>query len=97
MSDRLTPYAGALASAIVLIALGGACSAQELQPQAQPPRLPDVPSPRFLYIHCATEVLDGPCGLDPAMQRLSVEPRFHRPDVRRAPEPPDRPDFSPPR
>jgi hypothetical protein len=84
MSDRLRPYAGALMALAVLIAGGGACAAKTLRPKYQPPQAPqlrNVPSPRFLYIHCATEVVDGPCGLDPAMQRLNLDPRFDRPDL----------------
>jgi hypothetical protein len=73
-----------------LVACGGAWADETLQPQFQPPT-----PPRFLYIHCATPVDDGPCGLDPAMQRLNVDPRFDRPTV--APDPHDRPELTPAR
>lgn len=96
MSDRFTPYASTLATVAVLISLGGACAAEELQPKDQAPQLQNVP-PRFLYIHCATQVGDGPCGLDPAMQGLSVHPRFDRPDDATKRDPLDRPDVSPAR
>jgi hypothetical protein len=39
----------------------------------KPPVQRSAPPPVH-YIHCAMELGEGPCGLDPAMQRLNGEP-----------------------
>jgi hypothetical protein len=96
MSDRFTPYAGALAAVAFLMALGGASAAETLQPKDQPPQLRNVP-PAALYIHCATEGGDGPCALDPVMRRLNLDPLIDRRNHAPAPDPLDRPSVQPPR
>ena len=96
MSDQFRMYAGAFTAAAVVVALGGTCTAETLQPTDQPPQPPSFP-PAELYIHCATEGGDGPCALDPAMQRLNVDTLIDRLDVAPAPDPLDRPNVQPPR
>ena len=97
MYHRFKPYAGGLTAAALLIALGGACAAETLQPTDQPPQPRNFLPAAALYIHCATEGGDGPCALDPAMQRLNVDTLIDRPDVAPAPDPLDRPNVQPPR
>jgi hypothetical protein len=96
MDDRFKACAIALETVALLVALSGACAAQTLQPSEQAPQSPSEP-PRFLYIHCATAGGDGPCALDPAMQRLDGSPQRDGPREMPAPRPLIRPDIAPAR
>jgi len=69
---------------LLWVALGGACTAETLQPADQPP-LPRNFLPAALYIHCATEGGHGPCALDPRHQQLNIDTLIDRPDVAPAP------------
>jgi hypothetical protein len=90
---RLSPRLQRLAALVVAMALRGSTAAAPLHAKkghaAKPPvqhSMPPMP-----YIHCAMGLREGPCGLDPAMQRLNREP----PDSAH-PEPRvDQPDFAP--
>ena len=62
---------------LLWVALGGACTAETLQPADQPP-LPR----NFLP---ATEGGHGPCALDPRHQQLNIDTLIDRPDVAPAP------------
>jgi hypothetical protein len=77
MSDLLKSCTFALATIALLIALDGARAAETLRPAHRVPQYPNKP-PRFLYIHCAAGGGE-PCGLDPAMQRMSGAPRLAPP------------------
>ena len=73
------------AALIVAMALCGAAAAPLDAKEGQADKLPVQNSmpPKVRYIHCAMELGEEPCGLDPAMRRLN-------------PEPPDNPHFAPP-
>jgi hypothetical protein len=96
MPERFARYVVAPAIGALLVALGGVSVAEMLQPKDQAPQFQKEP-PRFLYIHCATAGGDGPCALDPAMQRLNGDPRLDGPREMPAPAPLLRPDVAPER
>jgi hypothetical protein len=61
MSDRFKPYAVALVTAGILIALAWTGVAEMAHPEKS-------------YVRCAALLADGPCAPDPSMQRLNGEP-----------------------
>ena len=73
MRDRLSPRLQGLAALVVAMALCGATAAAPLHAKKghayKPPVQQSAPQPVH-YIHCAMELGEGPCGLDPAMQRV---------------------------
>ena len=71
MSDRFKPYAAALITAGILIALAWTGVAEMTQPRKD-------------YVRCAASLSDGPCAPDPSMQRLNGEPLLERPPVPQA-------------
>jgi hypothetical protein len=91
--DRLRQGLQGLAAVLVAMALYGATGAAPLHAQKRYARKPPVQQllPPVRYIHCAMELGEEPCGLDPAMQRLRGEP----PDRARRAPPFDQPDSSP--
>lgn len=82
MRDRLSPGLQGLAALVIVMALCGAAAAAPLHAKKGHAHKPPVQKlvPPVRYIHCAMELGDGPCGLDPAMQRMRDEPpeRAHR-------------------
>lgn len=93
MRDRLSPRLQGLATLVVAMALCGAAAAAPLHEKKLHVRRPPMqkPAPPVRYIHCAMELGEGPCGIDPAMQRLRGEPPMRVPRAL----PFDQPDFSP--
>jgi hypothetical protein len=91
--DLLSPRHRGLATLVIAMALCGAASAALLHAkkgQAHKP-LMQRSAPAVHYIHCAMELSEGPCGPDPAMQRLYVDP-----PIIVSPGPPfDQPDLAP--
>jgi hypothetical protein len=90
----LSPRHHGLGVFVIAMALGGAASAAPLHAKKEhahkPPIQKSAPSPVH-YIHCAMELGQGPCGLDPAMQRFNGEP----PISVRPTQPFDQPEFAP--
>jgi hypothetical protein len=66
-----------LATLVVTMALCGPGAVAPLHatkaPALKPPGQRSTPPPAH-YIHCAMELGERPCGLDPAMQRLNGNP-----------------------
>jgi hypothetical protein len=94
--DRSNLQLQGLATLVAMMALCGAGAMTPLHAKKAPAHEPSVqrsaPLPA-LYIHCAMELGERPCGLDPAMQRLNGEPPY---SARPAP-PFHQPDFAPDR
>jgi hypothetical protein len=95
--DRLSPrLLQGFAAFAVTMALCGAAVAAPPHAKKEHPRKPPLQQsvPRLSqYIHCAVELSEGPCGLDPAMQRLNGG----TPDSARPAPPFDQPEFTPER
>ncbi len=94
--DRSKLQLQGLAALVVTIALCGTGAVVPLHAKKAPAHEPAVQHsapPPARYIHCAMELGERPCGLDPAMQRLNGEPPYR---VRPAP-PFDGWDFGPER
>jgi hypothetical protein len=74
---RSSPRFRGLAALVVAMTLCGAAAAapQHLKKEhAHKPPVQQSAPPPVHYIHCAMELGEGPCGLDPAMQRLNSDP-----------------------
>ena len=68
-----------LAALVATIALCGAGVVSPLHAKKAPAHERSVQRsvpPPARYIHCAMELGERPCGLDPAMQRLNGEPPY---------------------
>src|ERR1700730_19135260 len=75
--DRLSPRLQGLAALVIGMALCAAAAAAPLHRKkghAHKPPVQQSAPPLLHYIHCAMELGEAPCGLDPAMQRLNGEP-----------------------
>ncbi|MGA8615533.1 MAG: hypothetical protein WB760_28405 [Xanthobacteraceae bacterium] len=74
MPDRSNLQLIGLAALVVTMVLCVAGAVAPLHakkaPAHEPPVQPSAPLPAR-HIHCAMELGQGPCGLDPAMQRLN--------------------------
>jgi hypothetical protein len=92
--DRLSLGHRGPAALVIAMALCGGASAAPLHAKkgdAHKPLMQQSAPPPVHYIHCAMEPGQGPCGPDPAMQRLNADP-----PVGVSPTPPfDQPDFAP--
>ena len=76
MRDRSSPRFEGLAALVVAMTLCGAAAAapqHSRKGQTHEPPVQQSAPPSVRYIHCAMELDAGPCGLDPAMQRLNGE------------------------
>jgi hypothetical protein len=92
--DRLSLRHRGLAALVTAMALCGAASAASLHAKkghAHKPLMQQSVPPPVHYIHCAMGLGQGPCGPDPAMQQLYVDP----PIIFRPAPPFDQPDIAP--